>query len=131
VAAFGGIDICVNNASAISLTQTEETDMKKFDLMHGINARGTNTHIHLSPCLSSSSPLVLGSESKSGAVCVLFVSAGTFLVSKYCIPYLKKSKNGMILNISPVCFQLLLCSFFRRSSLVLIVLCDVCGCDVM
>lgn len=62
---FGGIDICVNNASAISLTQTEDTDMKKFDLMHGINARGT------------------------------------FLVSKCCIPYLKKSQNGMILNISP------------------------------
>ena len=41
VAAFGGIDICVNNASAISLTKTEATDMKRFDLMMGVNARGT------------------------------------------------------------------------------------------
>jgi citronellol/citronellal dehydrogenase len=38
---FGGIDICVNNASAISLTGTEATDMKRFDLMSQINARGT------------------------------------------------------------------------------------------
>lgn len=38
---FGGIDIVVNNASAISLTGTEATPMKKFDLMHQINTRGT------------------------------------------------------------------------------------------
>ncbi len=41
VEAFGAIDICVNNASAISLTPTLKTDMKRYDLMHGINARGT------------------------------------------------------------------------------------------
>ena len=41
VAKFGGIDICVNNASAISLTGTEGTEMKRFDLMSQINARGT------------------------------------------------------------------------------------------
>jgi len=41
VAKFGGIDICVNNASAISLTGTIDTDMKRFDLMSQINARGT------------------------------------------------------------------------------------------
>ena len=41
VAAFGGIDILVNNASAISLTGTEHTPMKRFDLMHQINTRGT------------------------------------------------------------------------------------------
>ena len=41
VQAFGGIDILVNNASAISLTGTEATPMKRFDLMNGINARGT------------------------------------------------------------------------------------------
>ena len=41
VAAFGGIDICVNNASAIQLTGTEATDMKRYDLMQQINARGT------------------------------------------------------------------------------------------
>jgi len=38
---FGGIDICVNNASAISLTPTEATEMKRYDLMHQVNARGT------------------------------------------------------------------------------------------
>jgi citronellol/citronellal dehydrogenase len=38
---FGGIDILVNNASAISLTGTMETPMKRFDLMFGINVRGT------------------------------------------------------------------------------------------
>lgn len=41
VAAFGGIDICINNASAISLTGTLQTDMRRFDLMHAINTRGT------------------------------------------------------------------------------------------
>ena len=41
VAHFGGIDILVNNASAISLTGTLQTDMKRYDLMNGINARGT------------------------------------------------------------------------------------------
>ncbi|GAB5505127.1 MAG: NAD(P)-dependent oxidoreductase [Rhizobiaceae bacterium] len=41
VAEFGGIDICVNNASAIQLTGTLATDMKRYDLMHQINTRGT------------------------------------------------------------------------------------------
>lgn len=62
---FGGIDICINNASAIQLTPTESTDMKRFDLMHQINTRGT------------------------------------FLVSKTCIPHLKKSENPHILNLAP------------------------------
>jgi citronellol/citronellal dehydrogenase len=65
VAEFGGIDICVNNASAISLTDSQATDMKRFDLMMGINTRGT------------------------------------FMVSKYCIPHLKKSENPHILMLSP------------------------------
>lgn len=38
---FGGIDILINNASAISLTNTEDTEAKRFDLMHDINVRGT------------------------------------------------------------------------------------------
>jgi citronellol/citronellal dehydrogenase len=38
---FGGVDIVVNNASAIQLTSVAQTDMKRFDLMHQINARGT------------------------------------------------------------------------------------------
>jgi citronellol/citronellal dehydrogenase len=62
---FGGIDICVNNASAISLTPTLQTDMKRYDLMNQINARGT------------------------------------FLVSKICIPHLKKAANPHILNLAP------------------------------
>jgi citronellol/citronellal dehydrogenase len=41
VQTFGGIDIVVNNASAISLTGTLDTPMKRYDLMHGINTRGT------------------------------------------------------------------------------------------
>jgi len=41
VAKFGGIDICINNASAIQLTGVLATDMKRYDLMNGINARGT------------------------------------------------------------------------------------------
>lgn len=65
VKAFGGIDILVNNASAISLTGTLETEMKRYDLMQNINTRGT------------------------------------FLVSKVCLPYLKKSSNPHILNLSP------------------------------
>lgn len=38
---FGGIDVLINNASAISLTSTEKTEPKRFDLMHDINVRGT------------------------------------------------------------------------------------------
>lgn len=41
VATFGGIDVLVNNASAINLAGTEDLDMKRFDLMHQINLRGT------------------------------------------------------------------------------------------
>ncbi|MEO6779771.1 MAG: NAD(P)-dependent oxidoreductase [Bradyrhizobium sp.] len=65
VAEFGSIDICVNNASAISLTNSQATDMKRFDLMMGINTRGT------------------------------------FMVSKYCIPHLKRAENPHILMLSP------------------------------
>ena len=62
---FGGIDGVVNNASAISLTPTEATDAKRFDLMHDINVRGT------------------------------------FLVTRHCIPHLKRSSNPHILTLSP------------------------------
>ena len=41
VETFGGIDILINNASAISLTGTVATTMKRYDLMHGVNTRGT------------------------------------------------------------------------------------------
>src|SRR6478736_7364680 len=56
-ATFGGVDIVVNNASAISITDSQATDMKRFDLMHQINARGT------------------------------------FMVSKFAVPFLEKSDN--------------------------------------
>ncbi|MEI8058881.1 MAG: NAD(P)-dependent oxidoreductase [Ferruginibacter sp.] len=62
---FGGIDILINNASAINLTPTEKTEPKRFDLMYDINVRGT------------------------------------FMVSRACIPFLKKSTNAHILNLSP------------------------------
>lgn len=62
---FGGIDILINNASAINLTPTEQTEPKRFDLMYYINVRGT------------------------------------FMVSKACIPHLKKGTNAHILNLSP------------------------------
>jgi len=65
VAKFGGIDILVNNASAISLTGTQITSMKTYDLMNQVNARGT------------------------------------YLCSQACMPYLLKSKNPHILNLSP------------------------------
>ncbi len=65
VETFGGIDILVNNASAIGLTTIEYTSMKRYDLMHDINVRGT------------------------------------FMVSKACIPYLKKGDNPHILTLSP------------------------------
>ena len=62
---FGGVDICVNNASAIATDATEELSAKKFDLMQQINIRGT------------------------------------FLMTKACLPYLRKSANGHVLTISP------------------------------
>jgi len=62
---FGGIDICINNASAIYQTAVEDTKTKQFDLAMSINTRGV------------------------------------FVVSKACIPHLKKSKNPHILSISP------------------------------
>lgn len=65
VETFGGIDILVNNASAINLTSTEQIDPKRYDLMFDINVRGT------------------------------------FMVSKACIPHLKRSTNAHILNLSP------------------------------
>ena len=65
VAKFGGIDVLINNASAISLTPTEQTEAKYFDLMHDINVRGT------------------------------------FLMSKACIPHLKKAVNPHIITLSP------------------------------
>jgi citronellol/citronellal dehydrogenase len=62
---FGGIDVCVNNASAINLSGTEALQMKRYDLMQAVNTRGT------------------------------------FVVSRTCIPHLKRSANPHILTLSP------------------------------
>ena len=61
VEAFGRLDILVNNASAISLTGTLETSMKRFDLMHQVNARGTfmTTKLALPHLLEAENPHVL------------------------------------------------------------------------
>ena len=58
---FGGIDICVNNASAIQLTGTLQTDMKRYDLMNQINARGTFlvSKVCLPHLLKSGNPHIL------------------------------------------------------------------------
>lgn len=58
---FGGIDILVNNASAISLTPTLHTPMKRFDLMHEVNARGTFlcSRVALPHLLRSDNPHIL------------------------------------------------------------------------
>lgn len=58
---FGGIDFCVNNASAIQLTGTSATDVKRYDLMTGINSRGTYvvTKACLPHLLKSSEPHIL------------------------------------------------------------------------
>ena len=58
---FGGIDILVNNASAINLTGTRETPLKRFDLMHQINTRGTFVCVQacLPHLLKSANPHVL------------------------------------------------------------------------
>lgn len=59
--AFGGVDICVNNASAISLTPIDKTDPKRFDLMFGVNTRGSfvTTQACLPYLAKSANPHVL------------------------------------------------------------------------
>ncbi len=61
VATFGGIDILINNASAISLTDTANTEMKRYDLMHQINVRGTfmTTRLALPYLKKSTNPHIL------------------------------------------------------------------------
>ena len=64
-AEFGGIDILINNASAINVAATESVSMKGYDLMHNIN------------------------------------TCGTFLCSQKAVPFLPKSANPHVLNLSP------------------------------
>ena len=89
VAAFGGIDICVNNASAISLARTEATDMKRFDLMMGVNARGTFL----------TSKLCIPHLRKSANPHILMLSPPLDMAAKWFAPHLAYSmaKFGMSL----------------------------------
>jgi citronellol/citronellal dehydrogenase len=83
VKAFGGIDIVVNNASAISLTPTLQTDMKRYDLMHGINTRGTflTSKLCLPHLLKAANPHILNispplsMEARWFAPCVAYTMA--------------------------------------------------------
>lgn len=61
VARFGGIDICVNNASAIKIQSTPDVSMKQYDLMHQVNARGTfmTSKLCVTHLLRASNPHVL------------------------------------------------------------------------
>ncbi len=61
VDAFGGIDIVVNNASAINLTDTASVSMKRYDLMHGVNTRGTflTTKLCLPHLLKADNPHIM------------------------------------------------------------------------
>ena len=61
---FGGIDILVNNASAISLTPTGATPMKRFDLMFGVNVRGT--YVCTQACLAELVKRAAQAGAKSG-----------------------------------------------------------------
>jgi citronellol/citronellal dehydrogenase len=88
-AAFGGIDILINNASAISLTRTADTSMKRFDLMHQVNTRGT--YLMLKLCLEH-----LG---KSENPHILMLSPPLDMKPKWFAPHLAYSiaKFGMSL----------------------------------
>jgi len=68
VRTFGGIDILVNNASAINLSGTVETPLKRFDLMHGINTRGTFA------CSQACIPHLAQSATKNGSAHILNIS---------------------------------------------------------
>jgi citronellol/citronellal dehydrogenase len=87
--AFGGIDICVNNASAINLTPTPATDMKRFDLMHQINTRGTYL----------TSKLCIPHLAKSANPHILMLSPPLDMKAKWFAPHLAYSlaKFGMSL----------------------------------
>ncbi|MGB3547929.1 MAG: SDR family oxidoreductase, partial [Saprospiraceae bacterium] len=84
---FGGIDILVNNASAISLTPTEMTTMKRYDLMHGINTRGTYM----------TSKLAIPYLKKSDSAHVLTLSPPLDIQAKWFAPHVAytMSKFGM------------------------------------
>jgi citronellol/citronellal dehydrogenase len=87
IKAFGGIDVLVNNASAIQLTPTLATDMKRFDLMHAVNVRGTFL------CSKLCAPLLRGRDNPH----ILMLSPPPSLEPRWYGPHLAYtlSKMGM------------------------------------
>ncbi len=85
VAKFGGIDILVNNASAISLTGTLGTPMKRFDLMHQVNARGTFacSQACLPHLLKSANPHILNISPPLNLSPRWFAPHGAYTMAKY------------------------------------------------
>ncbi|MBA3538021.1 MAG: NAD(P)-dependent oxidoreductase [Deltaproteobacteria bacterium] len=93
VETFGGIDILVNNASAISLTGTEATPMKRYDLMHGINTRGTFATSQA--CI----PHLRAAAAKSGVAHILNMSPPLNMETRWFAPHVAytMAKFGMSL----------------------------------
>jgi citronellol/citronellal dehydrogenase len=91
--AFGGIDILVNNASAISLTDTMNTPMKRFDLMFGVNVRGTYA------CTQACLPSLVRSAREGRNPHVLTLSPPLKLDAKWFAPHVAytMAKYGMSL----------------------------------
>jgi len=88
---FGGIDILVNNASAISLTPTADTPMKRFDLMFGVNVRGTYA------CTQACLPHLRASAQAGRAPQVLTLSPPLNMDAKWFAPHVAytMAKYGM------------------------------------
>ena len=89
--AFGGIDILINNASAINLTNTENTPAKRFDLMMGVNTRGT--FLTSQACL----PYLKKSAQEGGNPHILMLSPPLSMKGKWFKPHLAytMAKYGM------------------------------------
>ena len=85
VRAFGGIDILVNNASAIYLAGTLETPVKRFDLMHQVNARGTflTSQACLPQLLHSKNPHILNLAPPLNMEPRWFAGHGAYTMAKY------------------------------------------------
>jgi citronellol/citronellal dehydrogenase len=91
VQTFGGIDILVNNASAISLTGTEHTPMKRFDLMHQINTRGTFA------CSQACIPHLKKAAANGGSAHILNISPPLNMEERWFAPHVAytMAKFGM------------------------------------
>lgn len=85
VETFGGIDILVNNASAISLTNTLATTLKRFDLMHQVNARGTFacSQACIPYLLKSENPHILNIAPPLNLSARWFAPHGAYTMAKY------------------------------------------------